>query len=94
MEILVLLMVIMIVILVISLILNILFNPYVWLILAILFIFFSIRGYLYRKQVEDYDRQFYEEASRKREQYRSRTYNQTNDDDVIDATYTEREDKN
>lgn len=80
--------VILIVILIITVLLNLLFNPIVWMVIAALMIFVTVRRYLYQKQLEDYKKEFAKKTQEKKEYYYSNQSSQTrSNDDVIDVNY-------
>jgi len=80
---------ILIVFVIISLVLNLLFNPFTWLIIAVLSIVSMIRRHLYRKQIEEFNEEFQRRTQKKKEYYYQDTSSQkqATDDDVIDVDY-------
>lgn len=78
-----------IVVVFISLILNLLFNPVTWIIIGILLIASMIRRYLYRKQLEDFNKEFKKRAAEKKQQYYQKTdsHRRQSNDDIIDVDY-------
>ena len=84
--------VILFIIIILSLILNLLTSPITWIIIAALVIWSSIKRYLYKKQLEEFNKEF----QRKREEKRKTYYNQEQyyrgNEDIIDVDYKEYED--
>lgn len=80
---------ILILFIIISLVLNLLFNPYTWLIIAVLAVISMIRRHLYRKQVEEFNKEFQRQTQKKKEYYYQDTssQSQSTNDDVIDVDY-------
>lgn len=83
------LIIILILFVIISLVLNLLFNPYTWLIIAVLAVISMIRRHLYRKQVEEFNQEFQRRTQKKKEYYYQETASQkqASNDDVIDVDY-------
>lgn len=84
--------VILIIVVIVSLILNLLTNPFVWIIIAALVIYWAIRRYLYTKQLEEYNKEFKRKTEEKKQAYQSQEKYQSGSDDIIDVDYKEFED--
>ena len=57
--------VILFIIIILSLILNLLTSPITWIIIAALVIWSSIKRYLYKKQLEEFNKEFQRKTDRK-----------------------------
>lgn len=83
--------IILVIFLICTLLFNLLFNPFVWIVIGGLVLWSWIRRYLYRKQLEDYNKEFEQKVNEKKEYYYGSNQQDTyhrNDSDVIDVDYT------
>lgn len=83
---------ILIIIVIFSLILNLLTNPIVWIIIAVLVIWSSIKKYLYQKKIDKFNQEFEEKVDEARKAF-YQDYNSHDEDDIIDVDYKEYDDK-
>ena len=83
--------VILFIIIILSLILNLLTNPIVWLTIIVLIIWSAIRKYMYKKKIEEFNKEFEEKVEQTKQAYYQDTYDYH--DDVIDVDYKEYDDK-
>lgn len=81
------------IIVILSLILNLLTSPFVWLIIIVLIIYSSIRKYMYKKRIEEFNKEFEDKVEETKRAYYQDTYNSNNNDDIIDVEYKEYDDK-
>lgn len=91
MEIYQIILLIAVIILVMSIFLNILFSPITWIVVAILFIYSYIKRYIYKKQLEEYNKKVAKEMSEKKEAYQSGQAYRQGSEDIIDVNYVERD---
>ena len=84
--------VILFIIVILSLILNLLTSPIVWLIIIVLIIWSSIKKYMYKKRIEEFNKEFKEKVEETKKAYYQDTYDYQ-DDDVIDVDYKGYDDK-
>lgn len=84
--------VILFIIIILSLILNLLTSPITWIIIAALVIWSSIKRYLYKKQLEEFNKEFERQKEEKRKTYYGQEQYYRDDEDIIDVNYKEYED--
>lgn len=84
--------VILFIIIILSLILNLLTSPITWIIIAALIIWSSIKRYLYKKQLEEFNKEFERKTEEKRKAYYSQQEYYHGNEDIIDVNYKEYED--
>lgn len=84
--------IILFIIIILSLILNLLTSPITWIIIAALIIWSSIKRHLYKKQLEEFNKEFQRKTEEKRQAYYSQEEYQRGNEDIIDVDYKEYED--
>ncbi|WP_279160864.1 hypothetical protein [Thomasclavelia cocleata] len=84
--------VILFIIIILSLILNLLTSPITWIIIAALVIWSSIKRYLYKKQLEEFNKEFQRKTEEKRKTYYGQEQYYRGNEDIIDVDYKEYED--
>lgn len=84
--------IILFIIIILSLILNLLTSPITWIIIVALIIWSSIKRYLYKKQLEEFNKEFQRKTEEKRQAYYSQEEYQRGNEDIIDVDYKEYED--
>lgn len=84
--------VILFIIIILSLILNLLTSPITWIIIAALVIWSSIKRYLYKKQLEEFNKEFQRKTEEKRKTYYNQERYYRGNEDIIDVDYKEYED--
>lgn len=84
--------IILVIFLIFSILFNLLFNPFVWIVIGGLVLWSWIRRYLYRKQLEDYNKEFEKKVHEKKQYYygtdQQDQYTHSDTSDVIDVDYT------
>ena len=83
--------VILFIIIILSLILNLLTSPITWIIIAALVIWSSIKRYLYKKQLEEFNKEFQRKTEEKRKTYYNQEQYYRGNEDIIDVDYKEYE---
>lgn len=86
--------IILFIIIILSLILNLLTSPITWIIIAALIIWSSIKRYLYKKQLEEFNKEFQRQTEEKRKSYYNQKQYYQDSEDIIDVDYKEYEDDN